>query len=83
MRLFAWNAPAFLRSCLEDGEVSLEVLVQLEDGGHVAASVAIIWRGPDCENSLVEVPLVSLHHELVRSAYHLDVVGLVELGHNV
>ncbi len=48
-----------------------------------SAPVAVVRSGPHRENRLVEVPLVPLHNELVRSADHVDVVSGVELGHDV
>ncbi len=48
-----------------------------------SAPVAVVGSGPHRENRLVEVPLVALHNELVRSADHVDVVSGVELGHHV
>lgn len=45
--------------------------------------VAVVGCGPHGEHSLVEVPLVALHDQLVRSTNHVDVVGGVELSHHV
>lgn len=45
--------------------------------------VAVVGRRPHGEHSLVEVPLVPLHDQLVSTADHVDVVGGVELGHDV
>ena len=59
------------------------MLVEFENGGDIAASVAIIGRGPDRQHGLVEVPLVPFHDELMGSTDHVDVVGGVELRHGV
>ena len=83
LRLLARHAPALLRRRLEDGELSLEVLVELEDGGDVATAVAVVWRRPDGQHGLAKVPLVALHDKLVRATDHLNVVRLVELRHHV
>ena len=72
-----------MRRCLEDGEVPLKMFVEFEDGGDVTASIAIIGSRPNGENGLVEVPLVAFHDELMGAADHVDVVGGVELRHNV
>lgn len=45
--------------------------------------VAVVGRRPHGEHSLVEVPLVALHDQLVSAADHVDVIGSVELGHHV
>ena len=46
-RLLRGYASRLLRRRLEDLVVLREVLVKLEDGRHVAATVAIVGRGPD------------------------------------
>lgn len=51
-----------------------EVLVQLEDGGDVAAAVAIVWRAPDGDDRVVEHKLEALHRELMRPRNEVDVV---------
>ena len=68
-----------LRRRLEDFEVLVEVLVQLEDGGDVAAAVAVVGRGPHGHQRVVEHVLVALHDELVRARDELDGVRRVEL----
>jgi hypothetical protein len=60
-------------------ESLLQVLVQLQDGRDIAASVAVVGRRPDGHQSVVEHGLVALHHKLMRSADQLDVVRLIEL----
>lgn len=72
-----------LRRSVEDGEVFVERLVELENGGHVAASVAVVGRRPDGEHGLGEMPLVALHDELMRAAYEIDAVRVVELRDHV
>ena len=64
MRLLARNPSRLLRRGLEDGEIALQVFVEFEDGGHVAAPVAVVRGAPDGQHGLVEVPLVALHDEL-------------------
>ena len=44
------------RSCVEDLEVLLEVLVQLEDRGDIPAAVAIIGCGPHRHERFAEPP---------------------------
>ena len=40
--------------------------------------VAVIRRGPDSDQLLIEHPLVALHDQLVRTADEVDLVGLLE-----
>ena len=72
-----------MRRGVEYGELAVEVLVELEYGGHVAAAVAVVGRRPDGQHGLVEVPLVALHDELVGATNEVDVVGVVELSDHV
>ena len=76
-------AACVLRRRVEDLELGREVLVELEDGGHVAAAVAIVGRGPHRHEAVVEHELVALHDELVRAADEAEAVAVVELLHNV
>lgn len=45
--------------------------------------VAVVGCRPHSEHSLVEVPFVALHDQLVCSTDHMNVVGGVKLGHHV
>mmetsp|Transcript_33163 Transcript_33163/g.105757 ORF Transcript_33163/g.105757 Transcript_33163/m.105757 type:complete len:344 (+) Transcript_33163:85-1116(+) len=81
--LLRGDAALVLRRRLEDFEVLVEVLVQLEDGGDVAAAVAVVWRRPDGHQRVVEHVLVPLHHQLVRARDQVDRVGRAELGDHV
>ena len=45
--------------------------------------IAVVRRRPDSQNSLVEVPLVAFHHELMCSADQVDAVGCVELLYHI
>lgn len=49
----------------------------------LVAPVAVVGRGPDCEDGVVEVPLVALHDELVRTTDELERVVQVEFGGHV
>lgn len=81
--LLGRSAALILRSGVEDGEVFVELFVELQDGSYVAAAVAVVRGGPNGKHGLVEVPLVALHDELMRAAYQLDAVRLVELRDHV
>jgi hypothetical protein len=51
----------------EDDKLVFKMLINLHDGSNIAAAVAVIGRRPHSAHCLVKVPLVSLHHKLVRS----------------
>jgi hypothetical protein len=53
-------------------------LVNLHDGGLVAAAVAVIGRGKDCHNIIRVSWAVPLHHKLMRSRDQVQLVGAVE-----
>ena len=50
---------------------------------HLLSPVAVVWCGPDRENSVIEVPLVSFHHQLMGATDQVYAVGRVELGYHV
>ena len=64
----------------EDLEVAVEVIVELEDGGDVAAAVAVVGCRPYRHKALGEHVLVSLLDELVGAADELESVECIELG---
>ena len=43
----SWHGPSLVRNGAEDGKFGIELLVEVHDGGDVAAAVAVVWRGPD------------------------------------
>ena len=45
--------------------------------------VAIVWCRPDSENSLVEMPFVALHDQLMSSTNHLNIICSIELTDNI
>mmetsp|Transcript_20571 Transcript_20571/g.52340 ORF Transcript_20571/g.52340 Transcript_20571/m.52340 type:complete len:241 (-) Transcript_20571:499-1221(-) len=82
--LLGRNAASLLRCRLEDLVVLRQVLIQLEDRGHVAAAVAVVGRRPHRDERLVgEHVLVALHHKLVGARDEVDGVGRVELRHHI
>lgn len=72
-----------MRCSIKDLKRPLQVLIELENGGDVAAAIAVVGRRPDCHKLLIEHPLEALHDELVRAADEVDIVRVVELAHNV
>lgn len=66
---------------VENLEVAVEILVELENGGDVAAPVAVVGGRPHRDEVLLgEHVLVSLLHELVRSADELEAVDSRKLS---
>ena len=58
--------------------VPLVKFVELEDRCHVAASITVIGRGPDCHQRLIKHLFVALHDELMRPRYQLRPILLIE-----
>ena len=56
----------------------VEAVVELHDGGLVAAAVAVVWRAEDGHDVLLVRPVVALHHQLVRARHERQVVVVVE-----
>ena len=66
---------------LKDLEVEAQLLVNTENGGNVAAAVAVVRGGPDGDQVLVrEHELVALLNQLVSAAYQGKIVNVGELG---
>eukprot|EP00303_Exanthemachrysis_gayraliae_P002182 CAMPEP_0206002310 /NCGR_PEP_ID=MMETSP1464-20131121/2663_1 /ASSEMBLY_ACC=CAM_ASM_001124 /TAXON_ID=119497 /ORGANISM="Exanthemachrysis gayraliae, Strain RCC1523" /LENGTH=117 /DNA_ID=CAMNT_0053375647 /DNA_START=344 /DNA_END=694 /DNA_ORIENTATION=+ len=78
-----WHLAELRGRRLKGLEAGLEAALELEGGGHVAAPVAVVGRGPHGDEALVEHPLVALHDELVGPGNLAEVVGVQELLHNV
>mmetsp|Transcript_2693 Transcript_2693/g.4548 ORF Transcript_2693/g.4548 Transcript_2693/m.4548 type:complete len:300 (-) Transcript_2693:74-973(-) len=64
---------------VEDVERLVQLLVHVEDGGDVSASVAVVGRGPDGNQVLVSEPVLeTVHDQLMGSGDQVDVVDVVE-----
>ena len=48
-----WHGAAVVGHGAEDLELLLQVLAQIHNRGDVAAAVAVVGRGPDCDDVLV------------------------------
>ena len=68
-----------MRRRFEDLIEFCEVFVELEDGSDVTTAVAVIGRGPDRHERIVEHLLVTLHDQLMGSANQVDRVLSVKL----
>ncbi len=60
-----------------------EMFVDFKDAGFVPASVAIVGCREDGDHILIVMPTVPVDHQLMRSAYQGEFVGLVELEGDV
>lgn len=60
-------------------EVALQILVHLHNRSDVTTAIAVVRGGPHGDELVVEHPLVALHHQLMRSAHHIEIVVRVKL----
>lgn len=82
-RVLYRHSSCLLRGRIEYLEAPIEVLVQFQYRRHVATSVAVIGSAPHGNEGVVEHRPVALHHELVGAGDEVQVVPLVEHGHDV
>ena len=69
---------------VEDLEVPLQVLVDVEDRGHIATAVAVVWGRPDRHQvAVLEPVLEAIHHELMGASHQFEVVDVIELSGNL
>ena len=67
--------------CVEDLELAVEVLIQGQDGCHVATAVAVVGSGPHGDQVLlIKHVLVALLDQLMRPADQLQPVDMDELS---
>lgn len=78
-----YRARVLLRGRLERPVRALQVLVEREDRGDVAAPVAVVGRAPDGHDRVVEHELVALHDELVRARDEVEIVRVHKLPDDV
>lgn len=72
-----------LRSGLEDGEVDDAVGVDGQDGGDVAATVAVVGGGPDSDEGVIEHGLIAFHNELMGPTNQVDFVLAIKFVDDV
>ncbi|KAG7807102.1 hypothetical protein KL921_004526 [Ogataea angusta] len=65
---------AVLQHAVEDGVAAVEVVVEGEHGGDVAAAVAVVGRRPHGHQAAVKHLLVALHDQLVGARDEAEVV---------
>ena len=70
------SVPPRCRVKLEEGV--FEGVVQLHDGGLVAAAVAVVGGGEDGDHVAVVGPVVALHHQLMSPTHQGQAVRMVE-----
>ena len=69
---------------MEDLEVALQLVVDVEDGGHITATVAVVGCGPHGNQvGVLEPVLEAVHDELMSTSHKLQVVDVVELGRHL
>ena len=74
---------ASTRSRIELQKVALKMFIDFHDGSLISTSIAIIGGAEHGDYILFMTPIVPLHHELMSSGDHCEVVGLVKLVRNV
>lgn len=68
---------------MENVESLVELLVDVQDGSDVTASVAVVGGRPDSDEVLVLEPVLeAVHHQLMRSGNQSDVVDVIEFSGN-
>lgn len=68
---------------MENVESLVELLVDVQDGSDVTASVAVVGGRPDCDEVLVLEPVLeAVHHQLMRSGNQSDIVDVIEFSGN-
>ena len=77
-RFLCRYATRLLRRCRKHFVVPLVKFIEFEDCRHVAASITVIWCGPDRHQCLIKHLFVTLHDELVRPGYQLRPILLIE-----
>ena len=65
---------------VENLKVSLEVFGDVEDGGHVTTTIAVVRCGPNCNQArLFEPVLEPIIHKLVSTCDKVKIVDMGEL----
>ena len=69
---------------MEDIEGSIQLVIYVQDGGHISASVAVVWCGPNSDEILISEPILeSVHDKLMCSGDQRNVVDVIEFGGNL
>jgi hypothetical protein len=64
---------------VEDIESFVEGLIDVQDGGYITASIAVVWSGPDCHEVLVLEPVLeTIHDKLMCSGNQRNIVNVIE-----
>jgi hypothetical protein len=58
-------------------------IIHLHDSGLITAPVAVVGSGKDCNDAPIVLPLIALHHKLVRASNKVKAVNVRELFRNV
>ena len=69
---------------MEDVKRLVKLFVDVEDGGHVSASVAVVGGRPNGYEVLVSEPILeAVHNQLMGPGDQVDVVDVVEFLSNL
>lgn len=49
-------------NCVEDLKVLLQLLRHVQNGSHIAAAIAVVWRAPNCHQRRVFKPVLEAVH---------------------
>ncbi|KAG7872084.1 hypothetical protein KL916_003422 [Ogataea parapolymorpha] len=65
---------SLLQHAVKDGIIAVEVVVERQHGGHVAAAIAVVGRRPHGHEAAVKHLFVALHDQLVGARNETEVV---------
>lgn len=82
-RILHRNPSSLIRSRIKNLETLPQILIQFQNTRHIPASITVIGCRPHRHQSIVKHTSMSLHDELVRSSNEIQVVPLIEHGHNI
>ena len=82
LRSLGRHPSRLLRCSFKNGELT-RAFVKFKQSGDVTATITIVRRTPHCEHSLVEVPFVALHDQLMCATNQRQPVRLAERLHHV
>lgn len=75
-----WDDTFRVRNCFEDLEVSVQLIVQGQNGCNVTTTVAVVWRRPHGHQVVLgEHVLEALLHKLMGTANQLQIIDLAKL----
>jgi hypothetical protein len=77
--LVRYSSGGLVSQRVEDIKSFVQLVANVEDGGHVTTSIAVVRGRPDCHQVLVSEPVFeAVHHELMGSGNETDVVDVIK-----